>query len=440
MSVKVMRYLCGLLLIGASLLPLGTVFTQGDDGLVVDAAQELGEISRYSYGTNFGPWAAVPFNLLSAADEAGITFIRFPGGNWGDLNNLRHTQIDDFIRMCQRMGAEPSISVRLEGGTPEAAVELVRYTNIEQGYGVRYWSIGNEPDLYDGVNLNQFDPSQADPWNSAWRTIAEAMLAVDPSIVLIGPETSQYPPPSQHSARDDAQRAWLVEFLKANGDLVDIVSVHRYPFPRGNQVATRDDLLQNLPEWDAIVEDLRRVVRETVGHDMPIAVTEFSSHWSPAYGSDTSPDSFFNALWLSDVLGRLISHKVDILAQWTLQSPNSYGGWGLLGQFDVIRPAYYVYQLYKRFGTTLLGASSSAANVRIYAARQPDGTLTVMVINLNEADQTLPLQLDHFTPDGDAQVWRFDAEHNAELLGTEPLAETVTLPGLSITLYVVPGQ
>jgi hypothetical protein len=55
------------------------------------------------------------------------------------------------------LGAEPSISVRLHGGTPEAAAELVRYTNIEQGYAVRYWSIGNEPSLYRDYDTETYN-------------------------------------------------------------------------------------------------------------------------------------------------------------------------------------------------------------------------------------------------------------------------------------------
>jgi alpha-L-arabinofuranosidase len=49
-----------------------------------------------------------------------------------------------------KVGATVMFSVRLLDGTPEQAAEMVRYTNIEKEYNVRYWSIGNEPTLYDG--------------------------------------------------------------------------------------------------------------------------------------------------------------------------------------------------------------------------------------------------------------------------------------------------
>lgn len=85
------------------------------EGLCVDVGKRLGEISPYVYGTNFGPWMVVPFELMDEAEIAGITYLRFPGGNWGDQNDLMPYQIDQFINLARRLGAEPSISVRLRG-------------------------------------------------------------------------------------------------------------------------------------------------------------------------------------------------------------------------------------------------------------------------------------------------------------------------------------
>ena len=116
--------------------------------LYVDPERQLGEISPLVYGSNYGPWVAVPVEMMPATEQAGITVVRWPGGSWGDRNNLQPYQIDQFVAFCQQIGAEPSISVRLMEGTPEAAAELVRYANLEKGYGIRFWSIGNEPTLF----------------------------------------------------------------------------------------------------------------------------------------------------------------------------------------------------------------------------------------------------------------------------------------------------
>ena len=122
-------------------------------------------------------------------EQAGISVVRWPGGSWGDRNNLQGYQIDQFVAFCQQIGAEPSISVRLMEGTPEAAAELVRYANVEKGYDIRFWSIGNEPTLFADY---LHEPYDVERFNQEWRAIAEAMLAEDPEIQLIGPELHQY--------------------------------------------------------------------------------------------------------------------------------------------------------------------------------------------------------------------------------------------------------
>ena len=52
------------------------------DVLWVDTTQDLGEISPYVFGGNHGPWAEFnPFSLEKTV-ELGITFMRWPGGNF----------------------------------------------------------------------------------------------------------------------------------------------------------------------------------------------------------------------------------------------------------------------------------------------------------------------------------------------------------------------
>jgi alpha-L-arabinofuranosidase len=397
--------------------------------LWVDAATSRGTISPLVYGTNFGPWGVVTTDLQAAADTAGLRLLRYPGGNWGDQNNIQPWQLDQFAELARRMGAEISLSVRLRGGTPEAAAELVRYAG-EMGYDIRYWSIGNEPELYGDYDTVRH--------NREWRAIAQAMRAVDDSIVLIGPEVTQYTGNPASDPRDSAGRDWLREFLQANGDLVDIVSIHRYPFPAamGGPPASSDDLRRNPAEWDHIIPRLREVIRETTGRDLPVAVTEVNSHWTGAYGGEGTPDSFNNAVWWAAVLGRLIDQQVMVVNHFALQSGASIGGWGLLGRSQV-RPTYYVYQLYQHFGQELLPSASPDTDVSVAAARRDDGAITLMAANLASEARQLPLhvagaELTRLT------VWRLDAEHLAARAseGTYQPGMTVTLPGHSVSLFI----
>lgn len=401
--------------------------------LTVDAAQPTGRVSPYVFGANHGPWATLNVDMFPTAQAAGISFLRFPGGNWGDRNNLRPEQIDFFMLQAQAVGAEPSIHVRLDGGTPEQAAALVRYANIEKGYNIRYWGIGNEPDLYHDYTFERF--------NTEWRAIAEAMRAVDPDILLLGPEVSQYPnsPNAPEYLRE--KRRWVQEFLRVNGDLVDIVTIHRYPFPVGQRQTTIDDMRRSTAEWDFIIADVRAVVAEYAGgRDLPVAVTEVNSHWANAAGGEAAMDSHYNAIWWADVLGRLIRQQVEIVAYFTMATSGNQGAWGMIERYGV-RPTYYVYPLYQRFGLDLVHAESDDADVTVYAALREDGALTLMVVNLATAPRSATLTLSGFTPGGDAEVWRLDLQHRAEALDALALADgsTLDLPEQSVTLYVIPA-
>lgn len=404
-------------------------------GLAVDAALDLGPISPLIYGANYGPWAVVPYDLLPEAEAAGIRFLRYPGGEWGDQNDLRAYQIDQFIAFAEQIGAEPHICVRLRGGTPEASAELVRMANVEKGYGVRYWSIGNEPNIYPEDDL-----MDTEEYNAAWRAHAEAMRAVDPGILFVGPNVTGYTGNPATDPRDDAGRDWMREFLLSNGDLVDVVAIHYYPFPSSVNAppATIDQLRANTPRWDALMVNLRALIRETTGRDLPIAIGEFNSHWNHAVGGEGTPDSFYNAIWLGDVLGRLIRQKVEIAAFFMLRAGGGFGGFGILGDREVY-PTYYVYQIYQRFGSSLVYSSSDDPDVSIYAALRDDGALTLVVINLGSEAQEKRLMLEGFEPAGPAEVWLFDAEHQAERVGEQVVADGVSLalPAQSISLLIL---
>ena len=398
-------------------------------GLYVDPAQVVGAISPYVYGANHGPWAVITTATQPLAEAAGVTFLRFPGGNWGDLHNLRSSHIDPFISLAASMGAVPSISVRLEGGTPEQAADLVRYVNLEKGYQVRYWSIGNEPQYYEGYDTARF--------NTEWRAIAQAMQAVDPTILLLGPEVTQWTGDPASNPKDEAGRGWVEEFLRANGDLVDIVTIHRYPFPAlGGDAPTIDDLRLNSPEWDRILPALRATIQEITGHELPVAVTEVNSNWSNASGSDATPDSLYNAIWWADALGRMITQRVEIVTFFSLQSNPSTGGYGLLARSEP-RPTYFTYQMYQHFGTTLVESSSGDEAVSIYASLHEDGRLAVLLVNLGAEEKSLPLQIS--TEYALQEGWLLDESHPAEPIAVPAWQNgaPVTLPGASVTVFIL---
>lgn len=399
----------------------------------VDIAR--GRINPLVYGTNYGPWTAVPANMLGEYQSSGLTMLRFPGGNWGDENTVRPNQVDFLMDMARMVDAEIVLHVNLLGGTPEQALDMMRLVNEDRGYGVKYWSIGNEPNLYaPSRGFTEWDTVY---FNQRWREFAEAMKAADPEILLIGPDLSQYTAVDANNPKDANGRDWMREFLRANGDLVDMVAIHRYPFPASgtNPNPTIEELRQNSPEWDAIIPHLRQVIQDEVGRDLPVAVMEVNSNWSNTLGGEATPDSFYNAIWWADSLGRMIQQDVDMVAYFVIA--HSRGGAGLLA-LSAPNPTFYVYKMYQQFGAEKLHASSGTADVSIFAARRDDGAVTLMMVNRGPDEVAVPLQVDGYAGSS-AELWRFDAEHNAENLGVVDWAngETITLPGQSISLLVL---
>jgi hypothetical protein len=399
--------------------------------LWVDVALSIGEISPYVYGANYGLLNVIPFDLYPVAQASGIRYLRFPGGRVGDTTNIQNFQIDQFIALCRQIGAEPSISVRLEGGTPEQAAKMVEYVNITKNYGVKYWSIGNEPNLFDDYTTEQH--------NRDWRAIAQAMLAIDPTITFVGPDTSQFTGIDSYAGIARAHE-FLREFLRANGDMIDIVSVHRYPFPQNNQRATIETLRQDIYTWDSIVTNLRQVVNEEVGETLPIAITEANSDWSANIGTEATPDSFYNAIWWSAVLSKLIQHQVSIVAYFNMQTSDQLGGHGLLARYNV-RPTYYVYQLYQKLGTSLLqSGNDTPLDIIITSALREDGAITIIITNVTDNLLSRPLELVNTNANlTDGEYWLFDQNHRAEALEWSDGVQNgvVTLPPQSITLLIV---
>jgi hypothetical protein len=362
---------------GSSATSSPTVAPTPTAGLFVDAGSNQGLVSRLVYGSNIGPSVTVGSEMLSQIHSANLTTVTFPGGSWGDENDIQFSQLDEFIAACGPF-VEPRIVVRLRGGTAQKAADLVKYANVTKRYHVMYWGIGNEPDLYEANGLTGY--------NQDWRSFAQAMKAVDPSIKLVGPDLSQF------SARPvtsylESRTSWLLSFLHANSDLVDVVSVHRFPFPgEGGTAPTKDDLRANGKEWDNMVSVLREMALAETGRNLPVAVTAANSSSVPSLGGDAGLDSHFNAIWWADVLGRLIRQDPAMVGQFAFS-----GDWGILGPSGP-RPMYYVYQMYSQFGDRLVRAVSDDSLVSIYASKHSYGILDLMIVNLGSTTQTKKLR------------------------------------------------
>jgi hypothetical protein len=340
------------------------------------------------------------------------------GGNNNDSSSpapFDSRQIDAFVRYCGAVGAEPIIQVPLlsnnvDGGasTAQSAADMVTYANVTMGYGVKYWEIGNEPDLYAQSHPEAQIATAAD-YCARFSSYAAAMRAVGggTAIQILGPEISQ------------PNATWLTAFLDRCKADVDVVTVHRYPF--GPQT-TMTGALSDATQFQSAIAQMQTVVQQHARPSTPFGITESNLSWQydpktySAEALNAAPGTYPAALWTADAMGTALANKLWTFALWNIGETDRNGS--VLGFLTGGQPtpAYYAEQM---VSANLRGSVVTPAGVpsgfSVYASHDPaPGVTSVLVINKTAAAAPLALAVD-----GDNKA-------------------TLDLPAQSITLVRVP--
>jgi len=381
-------------------------------------------------GVNYWMWSPTYGDDLpgtEAAIAAVAPAIMRVGGYNNDANTpdpFSEAQLDAAVAYARAIGAEPLLQVpRLadvngQPSTADTGAAMVRYANITRGYGIKYFSIGNEPDLYDSSGAIA-DPSlpampgySPQDYCAATRAYVTAMKAVDPTIQIVGPDLAyKY----QANAND-----WLTPILQGCGDLLDVVAIHRYPFAHDQASAARAQA--DRAAFASTLTAVRALMTAAGYGDKPLALTEMNvAYDATTCVLDASPGTVGAGLWMADILGEAIQHDLWTNAVWDISDPPPYT-LGLLDQAPghVPRPAYHAYALYaQHFGPTVLNGPSTPAGVSAHASRNAADTATeVIVVNWNSSAAALAFQVTGLTP--------------------PPLPATFVLPAMSMAAVELP--
>lgn len=339
---------------------------------------------------------------------AGIKLLRFPGGNWGEQHTLSTKQLNDFSNLLNQVGAEGFMQVQLSDPLDRTPVPLqtratraallVDYMNNSKSiqrlgananapfHPVKFWSIGNEPDLL--TNPDTGNPYTVAEYTQAFIAYSLAMHQRDPSIKIFGPEISQYTETGGPKDRDGIQ--WMQGFLNGIGEyerahnlpfqLLDGVSFHRYPFDGAqNDVNT---LLKNTAEWNTIVPSLHQLIRQTLGEDLPIAVTEINTN----PGKDTLPQNLA-ALWWAETLGQLMNNQVEYVAFFSTEGVDS--PYPLFTQNGLTGTAMLrTMQLFAQLQHNVVPLQDAQGPVSIFATQDGEhNTVSLLLINKTSESQ-----------------------------------------------------
>ncbi len=226
-------------------------------------------------------------------------FIRWPGGNvaqdyhwkwgigprdrrpvwvntsWGNELEPSDFGTNEFIQFARRVGAEPSITVNVEGrgATAEEAAAWVQYCNgdPQSEYGrirsangspepfhVQYWEIGNEI-WGDWVRGH----SDATTYANNLNRYVQKMKAIDPSIRII--------------ASGDNNLDWNRTVLTIAGRNIDYLSVHHY-YGQSEMKGDSNNLRARPLHYERFYREMQQMIKEIApGRDIKLAVNEWNT-------------------------------------------------------------------------------------------------------------------------------------------------------------------
>jgi hypothetical protein len=282
---------------------------------------------------------------------------------------------------------------------------MVTLANVTNNYAIKYFSIGNEPDLYATSGVSALSTFSAADYCAKVGAFVPAMKAVDSTIKIVGPDLSwKY----QSGAND-----WLTLILQQCGQYFDVVAVHRYPFDP--TLSTAANAVTDAAAFKAVIASLRSKMQSAGYGSLPLAITETNITWdgTPAKSTlDASPGTLPAGLWMADALGVGITQGL-----WSIQPWSTREGWtlGFISPTNVLRPSYYAALLYAgHFGTTAIAVSASPTNVHAYASRSAAGDATqLIIVNYN------------------TEAYALSVEQAG--VATNPPTANVTVPPMSIT-------
>jgi hypothetical protein len=346
-----------------------------------------------SYGQNYWCWVPSYGDQVSRV-QSGATAMKLnvlrAGGYNNDANSpdpFSDAQVDAFVAYARAIGAEPILQVPILAdttgvrATAQTASAMVTYANVTKGYGIKYWEIGNEPDLYS-------DSSSLPPGYTAasycndFGSFADAMKAVDPTIQILGPELSyKYVPGND----------WLTPFLTSCGAKVDIVSVHRYPFDAAS--STIANAMNDGTAFQATLASLRAIMTSTGQGSKPLAITEanFSYQGDPTLQTGTAPvGSFYAGLWVAEAASIALEQNLWTMGFWSLDE-SYYTGFFTSDTFAP-RPAAYAYDLVSNhFGPTILHATTVPTGLSAHGSRDDTARQTVVLLINRTASAASPV-------------------------------------------------
>jgi xylan 1,4-beta-xylosidase len=264
-----------------------------------------------------------------------------------------------------------------------------------------YFEVWNEPnlDFWAGV------PRQR-TYFQLYAHTARDIKSVSPRLSVGGPAT--------------AQAAWIPEFLdfaRRNAVAVDFVSSHVYGNDQAKQVLGLEAPISQQRLVCLAAQKLHEEIRSSSRPELPLILSEYNATYK-----NESPvtDTVFMGPWLASTIAQCDGLAAS-MSYWTFSDvfeeqgvPRSpfYGGFGLVAEYGIPKPAFNAFALLHRLGEERITVDSQS----VLATRRADGSLAIALWNYAPPDgscnpKRFHLMIAGLDPDAAVQVWTLDADH-----------------------------
>jgi alpha-N-arabinofuranosidase len=335
-------------------------------------------------------------DVLDALREIKTPLIRWPGGNyvssycWEDgigpkdqrpvkfdpnwrADDSNQFGTDEFLEVCENVGAEPCLVVNIGDGSVREAANWVEYCNRDGNslyaekrkkngrsnpYKVKYWGLGNEVGWKHQVcaRLN------VDDYIKDIISYARSMKFIDPEILLIASGLEIF-----HGNHGKQGAYWYYKLLMEAGEWFDYISVHNY-FHGGFQgprqpyeevVAHLNVVESELKSVSGLVELSRQVLKKE--RPISIAFDEWNQlGWADSGvipgstepvedNDDNSNYNLIDGLYTASMLN-MFQRMSEYIAMANFSPTVNGRGFLYADKHGLIkRPAYHVFELYSLF-------------------------------------------------------------------------------------------
>lgn len=192
------------------------------------------------------------------------------------------------------------------------------------------FEIGNEPDCGGG-------PFSNGRYASVWARFVVALRAIRPDAKYIGPVSCQ---------RTTGILDFLREIVAHHYPIPDAISWHWYPCGNGWMSCPLSVVNQIASDAKTVRTDLR----ETIGHELPIGISEWSADPNPSGTHNQAYDEPQMSEFVTASLDAMVKAKLAFAAEFDAQSVAAYGGLDMFNSSNVPRPYFRAYAaVIKRF-------------------------------------------------------------------------------------------